>query len=69
MNDNGVTFDLSDPSQARAYIAQFKMGDKIPSYITTNQNRLIHFRNMSDDDAIFVAHELWDMELKSREVK
>jgi hypothetical protein len=59
--------DLADPVQARRYIADFKhIIGKEASYVTTNQGRLIHFRTMSDEDAVWVAHELQGWVNKAR---
>lgn len=65
MNDNSIIFDLADPDQARSYIRQVRIGKDVPNYVTTTEGRLIHFSNMSNDDAIFVAHEFWDMQCKA----
>ncbi len=55
--DNG---NLDDPAQARLYVEQFApihLG-KTATYVSTNGNRLIHFKTMSDEDAVWVAKQL-----------
>ena len=54
--DNG---DLDDPVQARIYVEQFAqihLGETA-TYVRTSGDRLIHFKTMSDDDAVWVAHQ------------
>lgn len=54
--DNG---DLNDLVQARLYVEQFApihLG-KTATYVTTNENRLIHFKTMTDEDALWVAKQ------------
>ncbi len=59
--------DLSNPEQARKYVADFKyILGKEASYAVTSSDRIIHFANMSDDDAVFVANELRAMEIEAK---
>jgi len=54
--DNG---NLDDPAHARNYVEQFApihLG-KTATYVKTSGDRLIHFKTMSDDDAIWVAKQ------------
>ena len=54
--DNG---DLNDPVQARKYVEQFApihLG-KTATYVQTSGDRLIHFKTMTDEDAVWVAHQ------------
>jgi hypothetical protein len=62
------TYDIDDPAQARAYVADFapRLLGKEATYVTTSGDRLIHFRTMSDDDACWVARQLWAMEQRAR---
>ena len=57
IQDNG---DLDDPVIARKFVEQFApihLGKKA-TYVNTSENRIIHFKTMSDDDAIWVAKRL-----------
>lgn len=65
---HAVTYDIDDPAQARSYVADFapRLLGKEATYVRTNTGRLIHFATMSDDDACWVAQQLWGMEQKAR---
>lgn len=62
------TYDIDDPAQARAYVDEWapRLLGKTATYVTTSGDRLIHFRTMSDDDACWVARQLWAMEQRGR---
>jgi hypothetical protein len=63
-----TSYNIDDPEQARRYVADFapRLLGKEATYVRTNAARLIHFKTMSDDDACWVASQLWDMELKAQ---
>jgi hypothetical protein len=63
-----ITYDIDDPAQARSYVADFapRLLGKDATYVRTTTSRLIHFRTMSDDDACWVARQLWAMEQNGR---
>lgn len=59
--------NLDDPITARKYISNFKyILGREATYVTTNEGRLIHFRNMNDEDACFVAHQLRHIESEAK---
>jgi len=68
VSHGAITYDIDDPAQARSYIADFapRLLGKEATYVRTNTARLIHFRTMSDEDACWVARQLWDMEQRGR---
>ena len=63
-----VTYDIDDPAQARSYVWAFapRLLGKEATYVRTNTSRLIHFKTMSDDDACWVARQLWGIEQRGR---
>jgi hypothetical protein len=62
-----ITYDLSDPADARTYIKTWapRLLGKMADHVQTNTRR-IEFATMSDGDACWVAGELWAMEQKGR---
>jgi hypothetical protein len=62
-------YNIDTPEGARRYVADWapRLLGKTATYVQTNQDRLIHFRTMSDDDAIWVAHQLKAMEEEAHE--
>ena len=62
--------DLNDPVQARLYVKEWAprlLGKgKTAAYVQTSGDRLIHFKTMSDEDAIWVARQLKRMEDDAR---
>lgn len=62
------TLDLSNPADAREYIRTLDWGTKIPSpitFVTTSEGREIQLAKMTDQDAVFVAQEFYDMHLEA----
>ena len=56
--------NLNTPAGARRYVhtwASRLLGQEA-TYVTTSENRLIHFKTMSDEDALWVAQQLKEME-------
>lgn len=60
-----ITYDLDDPADARNYIKTFgpRLLGKHATFVETNQRR-IEFASMNDEDACWVATQLWEMEQK-----
>jgi hypothetical protein len=60
-------FDLTSQESIRAYIKEWapRLLGKEVTYVRTSGDRLIHFRNMSDEDAEFIANELRAMEMEA----
>jgi hypothetical protein len=60
-----LTQDNGGAEQARKYVSEWapRLLGKEATYVTTSNNRLIHFSTMSDDDAIWVATQLRSMEI------
>jgi hypothetical protein len=58
MNDNFT------PETARKYVAEWspRLLGKEATYVRTSGGRLIHFKTMSDDDALWVAQQFQSME-------
>lgn len=51
--------NLDDPKLARLYVERFApihLG-KTATYVSTNNDRLIHFKTMSDEDAVWIAKQ------------
>ena len=66
-NEPTIVYDIDDPADARAYIKTWapRLLGKKADHVQTNQRR-IDFATMSDDDACWVAGQLWGMEEKAR---
>lgn len=62
-----IVYDLDDPTDARNYVQTFapRLLGKVADHVQTNQRR-IDFATMSDEDACWVATQLWQMEQKAR---
>jgi hypothetical protein len=63
---NVITYDIDDPADARIYVKSFapRLLGKKATYVQTNR-RTIHFDAMTDEDACWVARQLWAMEQKA----
>ena len=60
-----IDFDRK-PETARQYVANFKhVLGKEATYVETSTGRRIEFSTMTDEDAIWVAQQLQDMELQA----
>ena len=59
--------DLSNPSNAREYIAQFEIpgAPGKPTYIETNTGKRIEFATMTDEEACVVAYLLHDLVIEA----
>lgn len=55
--------DLGKPEAARDYIARFHFEGKKPTWIELSDGRRIDFATMTDDDAVLVAHALFNAEV------
>jgi hypothetical protein len=64
---NVITYDIDDPADARIYVTSFapRLLGKKATYVQTNE-RKIHFDAMTDEDACWVARQLWAMEQRGR---
>jgi hypothetical protein len=60
-----ITYDIGDPTDARAYIRTWapRLLGKKAYHVQTNLRR-IDFAAMTDEDACQVAAMLWEMEQK-----
>jgi len=65
-----ITFDLDDPADARTYIKTWgpRLLGKKADMVETN-TRTIRFDSMSDEDACWVASQLWAIEQKARRAR
>lgn len=57
-----MTLDLSKPEDARRYITHFQETHVDASYVDLSSGRRVTFDSMTDDDAVLVAHGLYEME-------
>ena len=60
--------DISKPNEARRYVAQWghKLLGKNVTFVETSSGRSIYFDSMTDDDAVWVARQLYEMELMGK---
>jgi hypothetical protein len=60
--------DISKPNEARRYVAQWgpRLLGKDTTFVETSSGRSIYFDNMTDEDAVWVARQLYEMELMGK---
>jgi hypothetical protein len=61
-----MTQKFKDATTARKYVNDFKhiLGRDV-SFVETSMHRTIHFDTMTDEDAIWVAEQLREIELEA----
>lgn len=57
--------DLRIPADCRAYCAEFKVNGEKATFVTLSSGRQIDFTNMTDDEAVFIANDLYQMEIRA----
>lgn len=62
----GIFYDLNNPKDARAFIAEM-VEKEIPKAecVETNNGRIIRFTRMTDSDALIAARILFDLVVES----
>lgn len=59
------SIDLTDPKQARKYCEEFEVpGKGRITYVQLSTGRKVELKTMSDEDAVDIAHGLYEMQLE-----
>jgi len=61
MRISHINETITDPEKARSWVKDFMKSlgkDFETGFVNTNEQRTIHFNDMSDEDAVFVANQL-----------
>lgn len=55
------SLDLSKPDEARIYISVITIRESKPEYVDLTSGRRVWLNNMSDTDAVMIAHLFHEM--------
>lgn len=61
--------DIDIAKNARQYIADFRIEGKKPLWAQLGNGTTVHFLDMTDDEAIHIAHLMAHMEISSADSK